>query len=388
MAVNFVGTIDSRGYTPERRTLHWMRGKDYHGETTLDPTIPRDGTGVNLARWRGGRPDLVGAIAECWLGNEHQGGEGPAVLNKLFQIFGIMREPTRDEGQEFCFCNVPEKYYDGMSIPAAQKILGDPTWGADRLELMKKGGGNNPWFVGVAGEQQYMTYVRANEWYQNTLNPETGKSKPGEEPEVDLPPFRPGDVQPLPGEVPDEPKPEPDDTKARLVEIKDRAKKSRELLRDKGTQASGGGQYARELRELLKVIGMMLVLLVLPLLTGCAAFRALNPFDGVRAADAEFHGTKAGEPISLTATVAGTLNDRAALAATLLGALGHSDPLGVLLPVAVVGEAQPRYVLCVDAMAEKCRQIPINAEVSFAGRPIGPGLLWKPSRLTAANYND
>lgn len=274
MAPSFVGTIDHRGYTPERRTLHWMRGTEYAGETTLDPTIPRDG-GPNVARWRNNRTDLAGAIAECWLGVEHMGGEGPRVLTKLFQIFGIMRDPTREEMQEFCFCNVPEKYYDGMHIPAAQRILGDPTWGADRLEAMKKGAGNNPWFVGIPGEQQYMAYIRSGVWYINTRNPETGKFKPGEEPEKTLPPFQPGDVQPLPGEVPDEPKPEPDDVETHLGEIKNQAKAARKLLRDKGTQEKGGGAYARELRDLLKVIGVMLILALS--LAGCGTLGAVKP---------------------------------------------------------------------------------------------------------------
>jgi hypothetical protein len=45
-------------------------------------------------------------------------------------------------------------------------------------------------------------------------------------------------------------------------------------------------------------------------------------------------------------------------------------------------------VLCTEDWSLKCQQIPINAQVHFAGRPIGPGLLWKPSRLTAGSFND
>jgi hypothetical protein len=128
--------------------------------------------------------------------------------------------------------------------------------------------------------------------------------------------------------------------------------------------------------------------LVVFIASGCSALRVLNPFDSVSAKDAEWSGIKSGEPVSVTASIGGAVDERAGLLATLLAASGQGDPLGVLMPLLIVGETAPRWVLCDEKLTLKCKQIPLNAEVKFAGRPIGPGLIWKPSRLTAANFND
>lgn len=134
-----------------------------------------------------------------------------------------------------------------------------------------------------------------------------------------------------------------------------------------------------------RTLPMPVVLLALTVLSlsGCATWRALVP-GGVLATDSEWSGIKSGQPVSITAS----LDPRAAPLGPLLALLGQSDPLGVLLPVTLVGETQPRWVVCDTDLAAKCVSIPLNAEVHFAGTPIGPGLLWKPKRLTAANFND
>lgn len=133
-------------------------------------------------------------------------------------------------------------------------------------------------------------------------------------------------------------------------------------------------------------VSLALVLAVL--LSGCAAFRVLNPFDSVSASDAEWDAVKSGEVISLTATIAGAVDERASLIASILSVLGNSDPLGVLMPVSMVGDPTPRYILCSENFYQKCKQIPLNSKIHFAGKPVGPGLLWKPTRLTAEGFND
>lgn len=115
-------------------------------------------------------------------------------------------------------------------------------------------------------------------------------------------------------------------------------------------------------------------------LSGCATLRALIP-GGVTAADAEWSGVKSGPVISMTASLSS--DPRAAALATLLASVGQNDPLGVLLPLTVAGETVPRWVFCDQTWAEQCSTIKVNVMVDFAGSPIGPGLLWRPSRLKA-----
>lgn len=135
----------------------------------------------------------------------------------------------------------------------------------------------------------------------------------------------------------------------------------------------------------IKCSGLLILALALAT-TGCSAFRALNPFDSVSAADAEFTGVKSGPVVGLTPTLAGALDPRASALADLLGVFGQSDPVGVVMPVNLPGETAPRWILCVDSFKEKCRQIPLNSQIHFAGRPAG--IFWRPSRLTAENFND
>jgi hypothetical protein len=119
------------------------------------------------------------------------------------------------------------------------------------------------------------------------------------------------------------------------------------------------------------------------LLTGCSMLRTLLP-GGPTMADAEWDGVKSGEPMSII----GTLDSRAEAATLLLQALGQADPLGVILPVTPIGQSLPRWVLCKDELAAKCRAIPLNAEVHFSGQVIGSGPLWLPTRLTASHHDD
>lgn len=73
------------------------------------------------------------------------------------------------------------------------------------------------------------------------------------------------------GQVP----PEEEEAREHVREIKAQATKAHALLRAKGTQSVGGGAYARELRDLLKVIGIMLILALS--LSGCGTLGAVKP---------------------------------------------------------------------------------------------------------------
>lgn len=118
-------------------------------------------------------------------------------------------------------------------------------------------------------------------------------------------------------------------------------------------------------------------------LGGCAAFRVMNPFSSVSAADAEWSGVS-GLPVSLVSTLlqpGGVPDPRGAAAAAILELSGLPDQLGVLLPLTPAGETTARWVLCTAEWAAKCRAVPINSRVDFAGSPVGPGVLWRPKRL-------
>lgn len=121
------------------------------------------------------------------------------------------------------------------------------------------------------------------------------------------------------------------------------------------------------------------------LLAGCAGMRALIP-GGVTAADMEFSGVKAGQPVPLFGTIDPKSGGGAG--AALLEGLVEADLLGSLMPVKLLGAEEPRWILCTEKFAKKCREIPLNAEVHVAGQPVGAGMLWRPTRLTAANFDD
>lgn len=183
---------------------------------------------------------------------------------------------------------------------------------------------------------------------------------------------------------PEPPDPDPDRLLAEhLFRIEEQAIQAHTFLRAKGTQVVGGGAYARELRDLLKVIGVVLLAVLPLLLSGCSALKPLWP-GGVTAADAEWDGVKLTQAIP----VSSQLDPRAGAVAAILQLLGQEDPFGVLLPLTPIGAAQPRWVLCERKLAAKCLAIPLNAEVHFAGSPIGPGLVWLAKDLSALHFND
>lgn len=157
--------------------------------------------------------------------------------------------------------------------------------------------------------------------------------------------------------------------------------------------AQGGLPMQKLVKAILphldKISSLCLLLAVLLALSGCGSsgvFRTL--FTGVSSADAEFSGVKSGPAIS----AAGAINPEAGQLSSLLTALGQDDPLsqylGVIMPVLLLNETQPRWILCSDEMIKKCQGIPLNAKVRFSGKAIGPGLLWRPTRLTAEGYDD
>lgn len=125
-------------------------------------------------------------------------------------------------------------------------------------------------------------------------------------------------------------------------------------------------------------IAFALIAVLILSLSGCATLRALIP-GGVTAADAEWSGVKSGPVISVVASLA--TDPRAQALAQLLALTGQTDPLGVLLPLTVAGETMPRWVFCDSNWSEQCTAIKLNSRVDFAGSPIGPGLLWHPTRL-------
>lgn len=112
-----------------------------------------------------------------------------------------------------------------------------------------------------------------------------------------------------------------------------------------------------------------------------AMFRSIFP-GGVKPAHAEWEGVKSAPMISPDIMIDPILG---AAFSVFLG-VDTQKILGVL-PVILIGETTPRYVLCDGEYIEKCKAFPVFAKVHFAGESIGPNL-WKPSRLTADDFND
>lgn len=132
-----------------------------------------------------------------------------------------------------------------------------------------------------------------------------------------------------------------------------------------------------------KYVSISLLVLLSFIFSGCAALRVLNPFDSVSAQDSEWTGVS-GQAVS----VLGSLDERAATVMQIMTAFGQGDPFGVILPVSLQGSPVQRWILCTDEYTAKCKQIPVNSVIHFAGRPIESGLLWKPTRLTVEGFND
>lgn len=134
---------------------------------------------------------------------------------------------------------------------------------------------------------------------------------------------------------------------------------------------------------LTTVLLVVLFLTILTTLSGCGStgvFRTL--FTNVSSSDIEFTAVKSGEPVPLAGSVNSDL-DRLIAVMNAFGAdTTIADLLGVVLPVSVIGTNEKRFILCTDEYIAKARLIPMNAKITFSGQPVGPGLLWKPSRLT------
>lgn len=174
----------------------------------------------------------------------------------------------------------------------------------------------------------------------------------------------------------------------RLAAAKAEAEAIRGLL-----PAQGGLPMQKLVKAILphleKISALCLLLAALLVLAGCGTSGVLRTlFTGVTSADAEFTGVKSGPAVS----AASTINPEAGQLSAVLTALGQEDPLsrylGVIMPVLLLNETQPRWILCTEEMIKKCQGIPLNARVQFSGKAVGPGLLWKPARLTAEGYDD
>lgn len=124
----------------------------------------------------------------------------------------------------------------------------------------------------------------------------------------------------------------------------------------------------------------LLVLVVVPL-TGCATLRAILP-GGVTASNAEWDAVVSGPSISAVATLASiSSNDtKISIFSNLISAISQ-DPIGVFLPVVVMGETSPRFILCTEKLLPICQSFQINTAIHFAGDPIGQGILWKPTMI-------
>lgn len=126
----------------------------------------------------------------------------------------------------------------------------------------------------------------------------------------------------------------------------------------------------------------VLLLCVAVFASGCAAWRAIAP-GGVSASDAEWDGVVSGPAVPAVSVTAGlaTNDQRIAAVLSLLQSAGQQDPLGVFLPVVMVGESSPRWVLCTGKLVPHCTSLLVNTPVHFAGQAIGAGTLWRPSML-------
>lgn len=134
------------------------------------------------------------------------------------------------------------------------------------------------------------------------------------------------------------------------------------------------------------LIALTLLCLSLSACGSSGIFRML--FTGVSSADIEFSGIKSGPVIS----AASAINPEAAQISNLISAFGQENPLnqylGVLMPVLMIDTTEPRWILCTDEWIKKCSAIPLNAKIQFSGKVVGPGLVFKPTRLTAEDFDD
>jgi len=116
-------------------------------------------------------------------------------------------------------------------------------------------------------------------------------------------------------------------------------------------------------------------------LSGCATLRALLP-GGVTASNAEWDGVVTGPSVSAVATLAsiGSSDPKLTFFSNLISAVSQ-DPIGVFLPVVVMGETSPRFILCTEKFISVCQSLQVNTAIHFAGDPLGSGVLWKPTMI-------
>jgi hypothetical protein len=126
------------------------------------------------------------------------------------------------------------------------------------------------------------------------------------------------------------------------------------------------------------------------LLTGCGTLtRLAQPltqassalFTSATLSDLVLVGIKTGPSIPVQAAPSNGLTEEADPQLTPL--LTEGPSIGVLLPITQVGETTPWWIFCpAGDLQEKCEQIPPNARVTFAGKPLGRGTVLLPTRLT------
>jgi hypothetical protein len=142
-------------------------------------------------------------------------------------------------------------------------------------------------------------------------------------------------------------------------------------------------------RHLLTLPALLPLVLVL---TGCGTVTRLAAplgqaatalFTSATLADLQMTGVKTGPLIPVQAGTAGTsFGLGQEIQQELAGALGQA-PLGVLLPISRVGETTPWWIFCpAGELQAICEEIPPNAQVTFAGRPLGRGVVLLPTRLS------
>lgn len=137
----------------------------------------------------------------------------------------------------------------------------------------------------------------------------------------------------------------------------------------------------------------LIVPALLPLvlfLTGCGTVNrftgplgqaATTLFTSATLADLQMTGVKSGPLIPVEAGPTGASALGAEAQQELAGVLRQAS-LGVLLPIAQVGETIPWWIFCpAGPLQKQCEEVPANARVTFTGRPIGSGNLLLPSRI-------
>jgi len=108
-------------------------------------------------------------------------------------------------------------------------------------------------------------------------------------------------------------------------------------------------------------------------------------FTSAKFADMELRGF-AGEQVPLNATAAEVAIQDPLVSAALSQLLTRGEPLGVLLPVNVIGEYAPKFVICTGRFAVIAAKIEQNAEVRVWGQQ--SGMFVRPSRITCADCPD